>query len=205
MEQASECGARTFAVGSGPDPGPGLREAATEQFYISLCELCQAATQFRNMRVIIEPLDREAHKNCLIGPTAEFVTLISRVRKDYANIGICWDSAHVGLCGDDIWESFRASKDLIFQMHLSNAILDRNDPGFGDSHMATGKPGFLTVEKIAELFGLAAKSNLFSSESLSIAMEVRTKEGECPWANINESLRLLSEAWDIFEVSGSGL
>jgi len=205
MEQAAQCGARAFAVGSGPDPGLGLREAATEQFYISLCELCQAAEQFSNMRVIIEPMDREAHKNCLIGPTAEFVKLISRVRKDYAHMGICWDSAHVALCGDDIWESFTASKDLIFQMHLSNAILDRNDPGFGDNHIATGEPGFLTVEKIAELFGLAAKTNLFSGKSLSIAMEVRTKEGACPWANINESRRLLSEAWDMFKIARSGI
>lgn len=205
MAQAAECGAGTFAVNSGPDPGQDHRGAATEQFYISLCELCQAAAEFTNMGVIIEPMDREAHKNCLIGPTAEFVTLISRVRQDYARIGICWDSAHIALCGDDIRESLTASKDIIFQMHLSNAILDRDDPGFGDNHMAIGEPGFLTVEKIAELFGLAAKSNLFNPERLSIATEVRTKQGDCPWANINGSQRLLSEAWDIFEASGSGL
>ena len=204
MEQADECGAQTFAVGSGPDPGQDLREAATEQFYISLCELCEAATQFPNMRVIIEPMDREAHKNCLIGPTAEFVKLISRVREDYANIGICWDSAHVALCGDDIWESLKASKDIVFQMHLSNAILDRNDPGFGDNHMATGKPGFLTVEKIAELFSLAAKSNLFSPESLSIAIEARTTKGSDPWATVRQSGEILIKAWAMYKAPGAG-
>jgi len=167
MAEASECGAVKFAVGSGADPGKSQRPAATESFVNSICELCEEAAKYSSMRVIFEPMDRGADKNCLIGPTSEFVAIAQKICKDYDNVGICWDSAHVRLCGDDIFDSLTKAREFVLQMHLSNAILDPNDPEFGDKHMPTGYPGFLTVETIAKLLETALKNN-FRNNPLSI-------------------------------------
>ena len=200
MVQAAECGASFFAVGSGPDPNPDMRDIATEQFYKSLCQLCQIATSLGTIKVLVEPMDRGAHKNCLIGPTAEFVALIKKIRNDHLNIGICWDSAHINLCDDDMFESLAASKGLICQIHLSNAILDRASPDFGDYHMPIGLPGFLTVETIAEIFQKGLSLGILGDRRPGIAVEVRTKKGDDPWANVVQCASILQQAWNIVKL-----
>lgn len=195
MDHAAECGATRLGLASGPDPGVGMRVVAMEQLHQSLCELCQAAGRFPDMQVMIEPLDRGAHKNGLLGPTSEFVPFIRRVRKHYANVGICWDSAHVALCGEDVGESLTAAADLVSQMHLSNAVLDRSRPGFGDHHMPMGSPGFLTVDVIAELLAIGVEVGLLGQSGPCIAVEVRTLEAGDPWANVEQCAAALQQAW----------
>jgi len=78
VDPAVECGVGRFALFSGPDPGPELRSAATDCLYQSLCELGEAiAARDADMQLVFEPLDREAHKNKLIGPIAEAVALVT--------------------------------------------------------------------------------------------------------------------------------
>ena len=199
MEEATQCGVDLIAVASGPDPGMASRHSETEQFYISLCELCETAASLGNMRVIIEPMDREAHKNCLVGPTAEFVPLIQRVREKHSNIGVCWDSAHISLCDDDLFDSLTASGKLVLQMHLSNAVLQRTSPDFGDHHMPVGPPGFLTIETIAAIFQKALALGISGRNRPNIAIEVRTKKDEDSWSNVDLCANILQRAWDLVE------
>lgn len=193
MEACAECGAGRFAVLSGPDPGPLSRAASVECLYTSLCELCEAAGKCGDINITLEPLDRDAHKNGLIGPTADFIPLISRVKESHSNIGISWDSAHVALCGDDIFNSLAASKELVDGIHLANAVLDRNDSLFGDNHMKFGAPGFLTKDFMVKFFEEAVEIGLLGANGPCVSIEVRTSPGGDPWETEAECRNIFKE------------
>jgi hydroxypyruvate isomerase len=198
MGQAAECGATSFAVLSGPDPGPSLRSQATEQLFASLCELAEALTDHGAMNLVIEPLDRGAHKNGLLGPTAEAVDLMTRVSMKHPRVGIAWDTAHVALCNEDLVESVQRSAPYMLQVHLSNAILDRADPGFGDHHMVFGSKGFLSVRAIADLFAAFERCGLFTPPRLTVAVEIRGNREEDPWITERRGRAVLLDAWDLY-------
>ena len=174
---ALECGTVRMSVLSGSDPGPPLRAKAIEQLYASLMELCEAVEENAPMSLMLEPLDRDADKNHLLGPTAEFVALFRRIRESFPSAGVSWDSAHVSLCGEDFLQSFDAARDVTVGIHLANAVLDRSDERFGDRHMDVGPPGVLTVDKIAELFRRGIASGFLPEVKPSVAVEIRTAPG----------------------------
>jgi sugar phosphate isomerase/epimerase len=176
---AAECGASNVAFIPGPDPGIHLREQAFEGFYEGLCDICEEASKF-NLKVLVEPLDREAHKKRLLGPTSDAVDLISRVEKQFPNIGIAFDTAHAALNGEDIFQAMEIAGSQIHQIHFSNAVLNDNHPLFGDHHMPIGEPGFLTSEKIASIIQKADELGIQAEDGLRIAIEVRSHDlDEC--------------------------
>ena len=195
FDKACECGVKNIAVLSGVDPGSKLRRKAIENLFISLCELLEVLSKYKGMQLLIEPLDRGAHKNFLIGPTDESISLLNRVSKVYKNIGIVWDSAHVALCGEDIENSFLKSSSYIKGIHLSNAILDKNHIKYGDYHMPIGGPGFLTIEKISSLFSKAIEAGLFYKKKPNVAVEIQTQVGENPWDTEAKCRKILEDAW----------
>ena len=199
VEPAIECAVTTLAVLPGPDPGPPVRAQATEALYASLTELCEALAARSEMRLALEPLDREAHKNGLLGPTREFVALFGRLRETFPSAGVSWDTAHVALCGDDVFASFDASRDVIAQIHLANAVLDSDDSRFGDHHMEIGPPGFLTVETIARLFRRGIDSGFLPEKRPPVAIEVRTLAGCDPWRTAARGQAVLEGAWALYE------
>jgi hydroxypyruvate isomerase len=198
---AAECGARHVALISGPDPGIAMRQAATEATATSLCEICDEAWHLASLFVLIEPLDRAAHKNKLIGPTQEAVSLVRKVKNSCSNIGISWDTAHSALCGEDIFASLVLAKDHIRQMHLANAILERNDPGFGDHHRPLGLPGFLTEQIIGRLCRTVLDQDLFAGARPCLAAEVRTGIDGDPWQTDILGRMTIQRAWNL-AVSG---
>jgi len=182
IEQAAECGTGNLVVLSGPDPGPPGRVGATECLYESLCELCEVVlTSGFDMRLVLEPLDRGAHKNGLIGPTLEAVSLARRVRESFPDFGLSWDTAHVLLCGEDLRQSLSTAAACISQIHLANPVLDANDPRFGDNHIPIGPPGALNNETIEVLFRDVLALGLFPGKKIPVAVEIRTLKGGDPW------------------------
>ncbi len=181
---AAECGASTIAFVPGKDPGADLRLKATEGFYESLCEICEEASQY-NMTVLVEHLDRYAHKKRLIGPMNETVQLLSRVKDQYENIGLAFDTAHSALNGEDISGALELSKSMVHQIHFSNAVLDQTNPLYGDYHMEIGEPGFLTLEKICNILQKSDNLSLQSESGLRVAVEVRGKDKK----NLHENER----------------
>lgn len=195
IEPALECGATVVAVGSGPDPGPDLRQHALAQLERSLDAICDRALAFPDLLIGLEPLDRGAHKNGLLGPTPESVRVLNRVRASRSNMVLCWDSAHVMLCGEDMLASLRQAAPLVRQVHFANAVLDRTQPGFGDLHMAPGPPGFLDLAMIGRLLRIMYSEALFGCRKPSVALEVRTTAGMEPWSNVVQCAAWLRDAW----------
>ncbi|MGJ9459625.1 sugar phosphate isomerase/epimerase family protein [Oceanobacillus sp. CF4.6] len=171
---AAEIGAKNIALVTGDDPGPERWAEGIEGLYESLCEIAEAAKEY-NMNLLIEPLDRFAHKKRIIGKTYETVDLLTRVQKDYGNVGIAFDTAHAALNGEDIFEALEKGKDLIHQIHFSNAVLDTTSKLYGDFHMEIGEPGFLTGEKISAILQKADELGIQAENGLRVTAEVRGK------------------------------
>ncbi|RDW22166.1 hypothetical protein CWR48_00195 [Oceanobacillus arenosus] len=171
---AAEIGAKNIAIVTGDDPGPERWAEGIEGLYESLCEIAEAAKEYK-MNLLIEPLDRFAHKKRIIGTTDETVELLARVQETYGNVGIAFDTAHAALNGEDIFEALEKGGDLIHQIHFSNAVLDTKIELYGDFHMEIGEPGFLTVEKISAILQKADECGIQAENGLRVAAEVRGK------------------------------
>jgi sugar phosphate isomerase/epimerase len=169
---AAECGVENIAFVPGLDPGPERRLEAMEGFYDALCDICEEASKY-NMNVLVEHLDRFAHKKRLIGPMDDTVELLSNVAKKYSNIGLAFDTAHAALNKEVISDALKLAKTHIHQIHFSNAVVDPNNELYGDFHMPIGEPGFLTVEKISDILRKADELSLQSDHGLRVAVEVR--------------------------------
>lgn len=175
---AAEIGAHSIAFVTGDDPGVDRWKDGVEGLYESLCDICEEAEKY-NIKVLIEPLDRWAHKKRIIGTTDETVELMLRVKEKYQNIGIAFDTAHAALNEEDILEALVKGQSLIEQIHFSNAVLDKNSELYGDFHMKVGAPGFLTVDKVSEILSKSVELQIKSETGLRIAMEVRGEVDQC--------------------------
>jgi sugar phosphate isomerase/epimerase len=173
---AAECGATEIGLISGADPGAGQRRAAAECLADSLLTVCSAAAGF-GISVILEPLDRGAHKNGLIGPSHEAVALMDAVALPH--IGLAWDSAHAALNNEDLEQTIESARRHIRQIHLSNAVLDSTSPLFGDHHMPIGTPGFLDYERILCLF--KCQRRILDTPAVRVAVETKTPPGADPF------------------------
>ncbi len=204
MEFAAECSVQTIGVASGTDPGPDLRGEATNAFFDSLCELA-AAGQAYGLRVVFEPMDRGQHKDGLIGPTDEAVALMRRVREEFCNVALCWDTGHILLNGEDLQASLNASQPFIANIHFSNAVLDRDHPDFGDRHLPIGPPGVLTVDKIAQVLRSIIDSEVLAGNPPCVAIEIRTTPDADPLATWQLSKQTLQQAWNKATATGDSV
>lgn len=193
---AAECGASSIAFVPGPDPAVHLRTEAMEGFYESLCDICEEAARYQ-MNVLIEPLDREAHKKRLVGPTSDAVQLLSKVKESYDNIGLAFDTAHAALNGEDLTEALTLSQSFIQQIHFSNAVLNPDSELYGDHHMPIGEPGFLDVKGIADILQTADKLGIQNESGLRIAVEVRGMDEADVHANEKTVRNILRDALNL--------
>lgn len=177
VDVAAESGADRVAFISCQDPGETLRDEARKGLAEVMCATLERMAEYPGMKLLLEPLDRGAHKNNLIGPTDEAVALIREIRRNYANCGISWDSAHVALNREDLCQSLTQSAPYVCHIHLSNAVLDPDSPRYGDWHMPMGKPGFMDAEVASDL--LQRTAALFDSDQeVGVSVESRSEPGE---------------------------
>jgi len=170
---AAECGVSNIAFVTGPDPGDEKRKDAMDALFESICSICEEAKKY-SMTVLVEHLDRFAHKKRVLGPIDETVQLFTRVKENYSNIGIAFDTAHSALNGENVVDAIKLGKDFIHQIHFSNAVLDPSSELYGDHHMAIGETGFLTEEKISEILVEVKQLKIGPEEGLRVAVEART-------------------------------
>ena len=181
LKMAGDAGANAFSVLSGPAPSePSAIPAAMKAAERSLCELALAAKEYPDMDVLIEPLDRDVHKKNTVGPTRDAVYVIKAARQENPSVYMAWDSAHVSLMREDLITSLSISGNTVGQIHLCNAVLDPEDPLYGDFHMRPGSPGYLTERRAADIISEAAELEL-SVDFLPVAVEVRPGKDEDPW------------------------
>ncbi|MCJ1908336.1 sugar phosphate isomerase/epimerase family protein [Planococcus ruber] len=177
IEWANEAGASNIALVTGPDPGEELRKKAGENLIKSLSSICAEAKSY-GLEVLVEPLDRHAHKKMFLGPTEDTYNILSTVKKNHPNIGYAFDTAHAALNEEEIETAIELAGPLINQLHLSNAVLNPVDPLYGDHHIPLGAPGFLTYERAVSILEKVKMQGLFAAKPFRISIEVRTNENE---------------------------
>lgn len=174
LPEAKDAGTRTISMVGGPDPGPADRERGFESFYRSMTAIAAAAADL-GMSVMFEPLDRFAHKKRLIGPTDEIAATFARIQAEYPSFGLAFDTAHAALNEEDFDSALTLARGLVANMHLSNAVLDKTDPRYGDHHMMPGAPGFLTVERAAGILSKCLELGICKTTGLRVAVEARAQ------------------------------
>ena len=174
IDLACEMGANAIALDGGNNVGIFKRSVAYEALIKSLSEVADYAKKAK-LDVLIESDDRFAHRKKLLSLVDDVHEVIELLRKDHKNVFISFDTAHVALNRENMISSFDTLSPFISQVHLSNAILDINDPLYGDNHIAPGYPGFLTIKKAADLI-LHAKYDGFNKDTgLRVGVEFRQK------------------------------
>jgi len=171
----AESGAENIAFVPGSDSGSDFREESKKMFFEGLCEICEEAKKY-NMNILFEPLDRGVDKNRLIGPTSEAKKIINKVRTHFKNIGLAFDTAHAALNEENVKESIESIESEIYQIHFSNAVLDKGHEMFGDLHIPIGSPGFLNIKEIVTYLEKLKDIGIKAHKQIPIAIEARSNK-----------------------------
>jgi len=204
LDQAVACGANKVGLPSGDYPGDDLCETAKSALYDSMQRISTVLKSHPDMQILLEPLDRYAHKKQLIGPMAEAMEWFAPLHAECSNIFIHWDSAHEALGGIDLIESLRLAKPYLSQFHLCNAVLDPGHPMYGDWHMDIGQapeyqsPGYLTPELGARVLGEVASWEVTKGcKATYVALEMRSHMGDDMWAKEKSARQFLSRCFEL--------
>lgn len=207
LDIAKACGADKIGLPSGDYPGDEHCEAAKVALYDSLKRIAATLKDQPDMQILLEPLDRYAHKKQLIGPMAEAVEWFAPLHAECPNIFFHWDSAHEALGGIDLIESLRLAKPYLSQLHLCNAVLDSQHPMYGDWHMDVGQapefksPGYLTPELGARVIKEVASWPVTEGcKATFVALEMRSHIGDDMWAKEQTARTFLSRCFELAEL-----
>lgn len=201
---AAEYGSRRVGLQSGPDVAPELRDDAKKALMESCLEISEFARSYKDLYLIIEPLDRFVHKKQLLGPIEEVVEWFAELKKQAPNFYIHWDSAHEKLGGADLLESLRLSAPFLAQFHICNCVTEEGHPYRGDFHMDVGQApdfatwGYLTPEVGAEMLREAASFEPIDGvPRMTCALEVRSHLADDLWAKERLIRTFLMRTFDL--------
>lgn len=198
IELAAETGVRNVGLLCGPDPGAALRAEATIVVCESLGTLCEATSRHPDMRLMIEPLDRDVHKKGLVGPTPEAVALLDRLKKSHSNVGLSLDTSHAVLLDEDPADTLDMLAPHLLEIHLSNPVLDRSSPYYGDYHIPPGPPGVLDVPDFTRVLKHGTRPGTLPGP-VPVSAEVRSPRGGDPWETVELCASTLRRVLDDME------
>lgn len=201
---AAEYGTTRVGLQSGPDVDASLRDDAKKALMESCLEISEFARSYKDLYLIIEPLDRFVHKKQLLGPIDEVVEWFAELKKQASNFYIHWDSAHEKLGGADLLESLRLSAPYLAQFHICNCVTEEGHPYRGDFHMDVGQApdfktwGYLTPEVGAEMLREAATFEPIEGiKRMTCALEVRAHLADDLWAKEKLIRTFLMRTFDL--------
>lgn len=148
IDLASRRGIRRLGVCSGPDPGPEGRSEEKALLAESLEEICKYAAE-RGVGIFLENFDRDWDRKLLMGPTAESVDVVERVRRNCSNLSIMWDLSHAPLLGETP-EVLDSARDVLGHIHIGCA--KKVGEKYLDTHPVFYREGAANgVEEVASL------------------------------------------------------
>ncbi len=197
FDEAEATGAATVGVVSGARPAEGGRRAeALKALEDSLFHIAGAAAD-RPLNVLIEPLDYEAHKRCTLGKTEEAVDICRSIASRGPALGLCLDTAHMILNGDDVIESVEMARDFILEFHFCNCVTDRRHPLFGDRHLPFGPPGVVNTGVVAQkMAAMRHMGFLNPRDRPRVLCEVILNEGMTSMDVVRHCRKTLQAAWE---------
>lgn len=205
LDEAREMRATFIALISGPSPGGQVeRKEALLRLRESVAAICEAAAVEPKLTVVLEPLDIKAHKKGTLGFTKEAADLVREVRKTCKNIGLCLDTAHMNLNGEDPIQSLQLAQEYVVEFHFCNCVVDPGKPLYGDFHIPFGPPGILDVRGMAHILAEGHKMGFFTERIRpGVFCEVLNKSDDLV-GNIRYCQESLQKAWEIFRAQLEG-
>ncbi|MDD7021295.1 MAG: TIM barrel protein [Aeromonadales bacterium] len=178
IEESCELGSGNFGVVSGRNVGILDKSDAYRALIKSLTELTAFAKQHKQ-NLIFEALEKFSGRRALLGTSEDTYEMMEILKPDLPSLYCCYDTAHAALNREVIYNGLEHMNKFIGCIHLSNAVLDPEDPLYGDNHLQPGLPGFLTVNAAARLISTAWKLGLNKEKGLLVCTELR-QDDEVP-------------------------
>ena len=198
VDEAAELGAKRLAFLSGRDTGDADRPAALAALVKSTREVCVYG-QDKGIGVTCEVFDRSVDKKCLIGPSDYAAEYARVMRQDYPDFGLMYDLSHLPLLFDQTDPALKPIKNYLVHIHVGNAVVVPNTPGYGDLHPRFGWPGGANdvPELVDFLRGLFKIGYLAEGDQRPwVGFEVKPQgAGETPELIIAGTKRVWQEAW----------
>ena len=195
LSRAAECGSSHAAIQSGPDVPIHQRAEAKQQLHRSICQIFEAMEQYPDMRLLIEPTDRDAFTKYLIGPVGEAVAFTSELRESVPTLDLGLDTAHVVLQKEDPVHELSVAASVTSQLHLANCIGDPDVPGFGDRHLPPGPPGYLTEDYVRRILLQGLQVGFFGPARPILSVEIVGPGGDESWELERASREMMLLAW----------
>lgn len=181
IEASVKRGIYTVAFPSGPDPGPGDREAAKDALIKSLKEIVEYANE-AGAYVVLETFDRDYDKRQLIGPIGEAVEIARSVREDYANFGLLWDLSHAPMLNEKPGD-IREAAEYLANIHIGCA--KKTPEGLKDWHPGFYRPNAInSIEDVKELLRVLVDIGY----RRNVSFEVKPEEGQF-WLEVVHSAK----------------
>lgn len=196
-----EVKASKFVVVSNFDPGKEKREQEKEGFAEFLYDFASYVASKSEMKVVLEPGDRDIDKRFLLGPTKESVEVIKRVRqRDCKNLGLMVDMGHLPELKESFHYAIQSTGKLLWHVHLGNCILkDKRHPRYGDKHPPIGaENGEHGVSELARFLKELMKIGYLNPKKKnSITLEIRPLTNSTSAETVSNQLQLLNAAWEM--------
>ena len=197
LDDAREAGAGGVALISGPAPATEKeRREGLARIQESLAAIAEAARTSPEVKVIIEPLDVRAHKKNTLGYAHEAFAICRNLKKQGIAVGLCLDTAHQYLNGEDPIKTLEEGMEFAWEFHFCNCVTEPSHELFGDRHMPFGPPGILDAPAIGGLMAGAVEAGYFTPQKRpTIFCEVLKRPEDEPEQVIDHVKSYLLEGW----------
>lgn len=198
VDAAAEMGAQRVAFLSGVDPGDAERARALDALASSVKQAAGYARD-KGIALTLETFDRTVDKKCLIGPSPVAAEFCRMVRKEYPDFGLLYDLSHMPLLYETP-EALTVLKDHLVHIHVGNAVLSPETPGYGDLHPRFGWPGGVNdTPQVTEFIRGLFKAGYLKENSPTrpwIGFEVKPQSAdELPSLVVANAKRVWQDAW----------
>lgn len=198
VDEAAEMGAQRVAFLSGVDPGDAERPRALEALASSVKQAAGYARE-KGIALTLETFDRTIDKRCLIGPSPMAAEFCKTIREDHPDFGLLYDLSHMPLLSETP-EAVTVLKDHLVHIHVGNAVVRPETPGYGDQHPRFGWPGGVNdTPQVTEFIRGLFKAGYLKENSPTrpwIGFEVKPQSAEEPSSLvIANAKRVWQEAW----------
>jgi sugar phosphate isomerase/epimerase len=198
VDEATEMGAQRVAFLSGVDPGDAERSRALDALTSSVKQAAGYARD-NGIALTLETFDRTIDKKCLIGPSPVAAKFCRMSRKEYPDFGLLYDLSHMPLLSETP-EAVTVLKDHLVHIHVGNAVLSPETPGYGDQHPRFGWPGGVNdTPQVTEFIRGLFEAGYLKENSPTrpwIGFEVKPQSAEeLPSLVVANAKRVWQEAW----------
>ncbi len=186
INYAAEADSKLMVITGCADKGPEKRPEILKRFKEYFLKVAAYAKQF-DITIVLEPMEREAFKKLVLGPTQECADFIEEMQNEgAANAKLMLDSAHLPLMQETFTQALNSSRKVgLAHIHLGDAVKDPKSAYYGHTHPPLGiHEGCFDVEELTEqliqLFEFGYLRSNPGSNRPVISLEMRPYPGVSP-------------------------